>query len=245
MGHRILVLSYRDMHHPEMGGAEIIMYEIYRRLHAQGNPVTFLTCLFPGCEPRAVLDGMEILRIGNVYNFNFAVGNYYRRRLRGRGFSVLVEDLNKLPFYSPCFQKEAPVLVNVPHLFGTTVFSQAAFPLALYVYLQERTIPRVYRGCEFQVLSESTREDLRRRGIPSDRLHVVRSGIDHGYYVPPPGGRSEPPGPVLLYLGRLKKYKCIEFAPSTTSRRLTLPISTRRRPRRCRTATSASSRWRS
>ncbi len=47
-----------------------------------------------------------------------------------------------------------PTLVNVPHLFGTTVFQQAPFPLALYVYLQERTVPRVYRGCRFQVLSD-------------------------------------------------------------------------------------------
>jgi glycosyltransferase involved in cell wall biosynthesis len=99
---------------------------------------------------------------------------------------------------------------SIPHLFGKTIFTQAAWPLAAYVYLQERTIPRLYRGCEFQVLSESTREDLLGRGIPAERLHVIRSGIDHGYYQPPPGGRATPPGPVLLYLGRLKKYKCIE-----------------------------------
>ena len=66
----------------------------------------------------------------------------------------------------------------------------AAFPLALYVYLQEKTIPRVYRNCDFQVLSDSTRDDLMRRGIPDPRIHVVRSGIDHSYYVPPPGGRG-------------------------------------------------------
>ena len=208
---KILILSYRDMQHPEMGGAEIIIHEIYRRLRAAGHQITFLTCRFPGCTPRAEIDGMEVIRIGNLYNFNFEVGRYFRKHLRGAGYTVLVEDLNKLPFYGPAFQKELPVLVNIPHLFGTTVFSQAAFPLALYVYLQERTIPRIYRGCDFQVLSDSTGEDLGRRGIPRERIHVVRSGIDHGYYTPPPGGHAQPPRPVLLYLGRLKKYKCIEF----------------------------------
>jgi glycosyltransferase involved in cell wall biosynthesis len=210
MPESILVLSYRDMGHPEMGGAEIIMYEVYRRLRAAGHGVTFLTCRFPGSARAESLDGMEILRTGNLYNFNFAVGSYYRRHLRDRRFTVVVEDLNKIPFYSPLFQREVPVLVNVPHLFGTTVFSQAPWPLALYVYLQEQTIPKVYGECDFQVLSDSTRDDLHARGIPGERLHVIRSGIDHGYYVPPAGGRPVPPGPVLLYLGRLKRYKCIE-----------------------------------
>jgi len=211
MPERILILSYRDLRHPEMGGAEIIIHEVYRRLHAAGHPVTFLTCRFAGGKERDEIDGMEVIRIGNLYNFNFAVGSYYRKHLAGRGYTVIVEDLNKLPFYSPSFQRDAPVLVNIPHLFGTTVFRQAAFPLALYVYLQERLIPRVYRECLYQVLSDSTRDDLIARGIPAGSIAVIRSGIDHGFYRPPAHGHAAPPPPVLLYLGRLKKYKCIEY----------------------------------
>jgi glycosyltransferase involved in cell wall biosynthesis len=210
MNEKILLLSYRDLRHPEMGGAEIIIHEVYRRLQAEGHQVTFLTCRFPGGAERESLDGMEIIRIGNLYNFNFAVGPYYRKHLRSRGYTVMVEDLNKLPFYGPAFQREVPVLVNVPHLFGTTVFSQAAFPLALYVWLQEQFVPAVYRESEFQVLSDSTRDDLRRRGLAAERIHVIRSGIDHGYYQPPADDHALPPKPVLIYLGRLKKYKCIE-----------------------------------
>ena len=210
MSEKILILSYRDLRHPEMGGAEIIIHEIYRRLHAAGHPVTFLTCRFPGGADRDEIDGMEVLRIGNLYNFNFAVGAYYRKHLRRAGYTVLVEDLNKLPFYGPAFQREAPVLVNIPHLFGTTVFQQAFFPLAAYVYFQERFIPRVYRDCFFQVLSDSTREDLIKRGMDAPSVEVIRSGIDHGYYHPPAERATTPP-PVLLYLGRLKKYKCIEY----------------------------------
>lgn len=219
MPEKILLLSYRDLRHPEMGGAEIIIHEIYRRLHAAGHQVTFLTCRFPGGAARDEIDGMEVIRIGNLYNFNFEVGRYYRRHLRDRGFTVLVEDLNKLPFYGPAFQKSVPVLVNIPHLFGTTVFQQAPLPLAMYVYLQEQFIPPVYRRCFFQVLSDSTREDLRRRGLPEDDLAVIRSGIDHGYFRPPDGGRAPSPAPILLYLGRLKKYKCIEH-PIRVLRRL-------------------------
>ena len=205
---RILIVSYRDLRHPEQGGAEVIIHEVYRRLRERGHEVTFLTSRFPGGADRDEIDGMAVHRIGNLYNFNFQTSRYIRKEFADK-VDVVVEDLNKLPFYTPALTR-LPVLVNVPHLFGTTVFQQAAFPLAAYVYLQERLIPRVYRNCEFQVLSESTRRDLESRGIPKDQLHVIRTGIDHDFYRPAERNGSQP-GPYLLYLGRLKKYKCIEY----------------------------------
>ncbi|MEZ4653464.1 MAG: glycosyltransferase family 4 protein [Candidatus Eisenbacteria bacterium] len=204
---RILLLSYRDLEHPEQGGAEVIIHQIYQRLQERGHPVTFLTCRFAGGAERTEIDGMEVIRVGNLYNFNFLAPWYARRHLQDR-IDVVVEDLNKLPFYSPLFLQR-PVLVNIPHLFGTTVFQQAAFPLASYVYAQEKTIPHVYRDCEFQVLSDSTGEDLQRRHIDPGQIHVIRSGIDHRFYRPPSENGQR--GKVLLYLGRLKKYKCIEY----------------------------------
>jgi glycosyltransferase involved in cell wall biosynthesis len=77
------------------------------------------------------------------------------------------------------------------------------------VYLSEKLIPRVYGAVRFAVLSESTRGDLVRRGIAPENLRVIRSGIDHRFYVPP--APSGPPAPVMTYLGRLKKYKRIEY----------------------------------
>ncbi len=77
------------------------------------------------------------------------------------------------------------------------------------VWLSERAIPSVYRSAPFAVLSESTRDDLAARGIPREHLRVIRSGIDHELYTP--RGQREPPRPVMTYLGRLKKYKRIEY----------------------------------
>ncbi|MDM7916652.1 MAG: glycosyltransferase family 4 protein [Candidatus Eisenbacteria bacterium] len=207
---RILIISYRDLRHPEMGGAEVILYEIYRRLQARGHSITFLAGAWPGGPLEDEIDGMRVLRAGNLYNFNWIVPQVWKR-IRGEGYDVIVEDLNKIPFYGPSFQHEVPVLANVPHLFGTTVFRETPWPFALYVYLHEQLIPAVYRRCRFQVLSNTTRDDLIRRGIRADQIHVIRSGIDHSFYQPPNRDGSGPPPPVLLYLGRLKKYKGIDL----------------------------------
>jgi len=79
---------------------------------------------------------------------------YFKKHLEP-GFDLVVEDINKIPFFMPRHTR-VPVLAVVPHLFGTTVFEQAAFPIAAYVYLYERFIPKVYRNCRFSVLSETT-----------------------------------------------------------------------------------------
>ena len=208
MGLSILIVSYRDIRHPEMGGAEVILHQVYRRLAARGHRVTLLAGAWPGCEKSDRIDGMEVIRAGSTYTFNWIVPRMWRC-LKQRGFDLIVEDLNKIPFFSPSFQKDVPVLANVPHLFGTTVFREASWPIGLYVYLHERFIPASYRRCRFQVLSDSTRDDLIARGIPDGHVHVVRCGIDHERYVPPE--RTGAPAPVILYLGRLKKYKGIEF----------------------------------
>jgi glycosyltransferase involved in cell wall biosynthesis len=204
----ILVVSYRDIRHPEMGGAEVIIHEIYRRLVAKGHRVTFLTGAWHGAPREETIDGMSVLRCGSTYTFNWAVPGMWKK-LRGRGFDLIVEDLNKIPFFGPWYQREVPVLANVPHLFGTTVFREASLPIGLYVYLHERFIPACYRGSRFQVLSNTTRDDLIGRGISPERIHVIRCGIDHGTYIPPV--REGTPEPVILYLGRLKKYKGIEL----------------------------------
>jgi glycosyltransferase involved in cell wall biosynthesis len=204
------VVSYRDIRHPEFGGAEVIIYEIFRRLADAGHRVSFITGHWRGAPRTDEIEGMRIFRGGNQYNFNFLAPRMLKEIMADEAVDLVAEDINKIPFFTPLFQRRAPVLGIVPHLFGTTVFQQAPFPLALYVYFYERFIPLVYRRCCFSVLSNTTLEDLAGRGIPRERLHLIRAGIDHDYYrLPERNGKV--PGPVILYLGRLKKYKRIDL----------------------------------
>ena len=68
---RLLVVNWQDRENPLAGGAEIHLHEIFGRLAAQGNQVTLLCGGWPGCPPRATLDGMEVLRVGTRYTFPF------------------------------------------------------------------------------------------------------------------------------------------------------------------------------
>jgi glycosyltransferase involved in cell wall biosynthesis len=210
MPSHLVVLSYRDMQHPEAGGAEVIMHEVFRRLRRHVPRITFVTSGFPDGEPRATYDDLDIHRVGNKFNFNFAGPAHVKRLAREHPVDAVIEDINKIPFFSPLVLRGIPVVGVVPHLFGTTVFREAPWPIAAYVYLYERLIPLVYRHTHFSVLSTTTRDDLVARGISPDRIHVIYAGIDLQAYPLRPGGHV-PPGPVVTYLGRIKRYKGIDL----------------------------------
>jgi glycosyltransferase involved in cell wall biosynthesis len=205
---KVLAFNWRDVGHPEAGGAEIHLHEILRRFVAAGHAVTWLTSGFPGGAPQTTIDGMEILRRGRWFDANWALRRAYTHDLRGRSFDLVIEDINKLPFFTPSFVRE-PVLALVPHLFGTAVFAEAAWPLATYVYLHELWIPRVYRRVDFMAISESTRADLVSRGLPPAQVHVVPVGVDHDTFAFDPQVLKHPT-PVILHLGRIRQYKGIQ-----------------------------------
>jgi glycosyltransferase involved in cell wall biosynthesis len=74
----------------------------------------------------------------------------------------------------------------------------------------ENLIPWVYRGRRFVVISESTRDDLVRRGIPADRIDVVHCGLDHDLYRPDPAVRKSE-RPTIVFVGRLRRYKGLDW----------------------------------
>jgi glycosyltransferase involved in cell wall biosynthesis len=200
---KILVVNWQDRENPLAGGAEIHLHEIFGRLAARGHSVRLLCGGWPDCPPTAMLDRIEVLRVGTRHTFPFYARRHYRGHLDGWP-DVLVEDINKVPLYTPRWGAAATVAL-VPHLFGSTVFQELAIPLAAAVWTAERPLGRSYRHVPFEAISESTADDLVHRGITRSSIEVIYPGIDTVGYTPNAAARS--PTPVFSYLGRLKKYK--------------------------------------
>jgi glycosyltransferase involved in cell wall biosynthesis len=204
----LLVVNWNDLKNPYAGGAEVHLEELLRRLVQRGHEVTLLCSGWPGCEREEVVEGVHIVRRGNRYNFNLVVPFHLRSLARQSHYDLLIEDINKIPFYTPLYLK-MPRLVVIPHLFATTVFHEINFILGAYIYVAERPLVSVYRGSRFNVISESTADDIAARGIPRERLSIIHCGIDRSVYCPDPTV-SKYEQPTILYLGRIKKYKSIQ-----------------------------------
>jgi len=234
---RILVLNWRCVRNPLAGGAEIYFQEVFRRLVSRGHEVTLLAERFAGSTREETVDGIRVIRTGGKWTFNFAAARRAGRLADELDCDIVVDDLNKIPFYSPWHMKK-PVLAILMHLFRGSIFREALPPFAAYVWLAESILPWAYRRCRFAVLSESSKKDVVRLGIPSARIDVIPPGTDFdrfrpgeeqprmntdrrggkeepnrevsevsGHAVPPSLRPSIPHPPVLLHVGRLKRYK--------------------------------------
>lgn len=205
---RILVLNWQDHEHPQGGGAELHLRETFSRIVASGHQVSLLCSGWQGAPPRATLDGIDVHRVGSRHTFPFLARGYYARTLASLSFDVVVEDLNKIPLFSPLWGA-SKVIALVHHLFGSTVFREAPAPLAIAVWLAERPLGSLYQGIPFQAVSESTADDLVVRGIPRESIRVIYNGVDSVRLTPNFVERA--PEPLFVYLGRLKKYKSVDI----------------------------------
>ena len=204
---RILVLTWQDSANPQAGGAELHLQEIFSRIVARGHRVDLLCSGWANVPARANLDGIDIYRVGTRHTYPFLAKRYYTRHLEQNDYDVLIEDLNKVPLYTPLWETRKLVAL-VHHLFGGTVFREASPPLAAAVWLSERPLGLLYRDVPFQAVSKSTADDLVSRGIPRSSIRVIYNGVDSQRLTPDPSERSAKP--VFVYLGRLKKYKRVD-----------------------------------
>ena len=161
------------------------------------------------CASMEMVQGIAVRRYGGRHTFALHGRGAVRRALAAERYDVVVEDINKLPLFLASVTR-LPFFVIVPHLFGTTAFLEASWPVASVVWLAELPIPAMYRRASFQAISESTRDDLVARGVAKQAIRVVYPGVDTSLYTPDPTARA--PTPTFLYVGRLKRYKGIDVA---------------------------------
>ncbi|MFL5500515.1 MAG: glycosyltransferase family 4 protein [Gemmatimonadaceae bacterium] len=205
---RILVLNWQDVTNPQAGGAELHLQEIFSRIVARGHSVDLLCSSYAGAAERTAIGGIQVYRFGSRHTYPFVARGYYRRHLARNGYDVVIEDLNKIPLYTPLWSLKRLVVV-VHHLFGSTAFREALPPLAAAVWLSEQPIGVIYRSVPFEAVSVSTADDLVARGISRESIRVIYNGVDSARLTPNPAERSD--RPLFVYLGRLKKYKRVDI----------------------------------
>jgi glycosyltransferase involved in cell wall biosynthesis len=203
---RVLILNERDPHHPKAGGAETHVYEIFGRLAEWGWDVTHFASGYAGGAAVEQVSGVRVERLGGLARYYPRALLKTARETRRDRFDVVVECLNKVPYYSPAYSA-VPVLALCHHLFGEVAFQQVPWPVAATVWLSERMIPPLYRRRPFIAISESSRADLIARGLPPDGITVSHPGIDRPDFEV---AIEKLRGPKVVYVGRLEVYKKVD-----------------------------------
>lgn len=209
----ILIFNWRDITHPQAGGAEKYIHEIGKRL-AKEHEVTLWCGKYEGCKEVEEIDGIRIIRNGSKIRigvFDPAIyllaGLDYLSKLRKERFDVVIESMSGSPFFTPLFSKE-PKIAILHHVNKGMLFREVSFPAALISYFGERAIPVLYKNIRFITVSESSRQGLINLGISPTKISIVYNGVDSS---PFSKNYEKSDYPHIMYFGRLKRYKRLDL----------------------------------
>jgi glycosyltransferase involved in cell wall biosynthesis len=202
----VLILNWRDLDHPQSGGAEVLTHGHARRLVERGHRVTMFVGAAEGAPGEEVVDGVRIVRRGGPVTTRAHALRWYRRHARMNGrFDVVVEEVNTLPYFFSRLTG-APALLWIHQLAREVWWHEAPWPLAPLGYALERTYLRLYRSLPAVVLSQSTKSDLLSLGFREESVAVVRPAIDLPEAQP---HVDRQPG-LLVYVGRVAPSKRVD-----------------------------------
>jgi glycosyltransferase involved in cell wall biosynthesis len=219
-GRHVLVLNWRDVRHPQAGGAEQYMHEIARRWVAAGVRVTWYAARPEGLSRREVVDGIEIVRCGGELTLYPRV---LARLARTRGrFDAIVDCQNGIPFFSPLVAGDLPVLQVLHHVHQDQFATRFPAPIAaLGRFLEGRAARRVYGERTVAAVSPSTRRELRKRLGFRGPVAIVPNGSAplpaprvqrHGAFgaAAPEAGIERAAAPTVAVVSRLVPHKRVD-----------------------------------
>jgi glycosyltransferase involved in cell wall biosynthesis len=204
---RLLVFNWRDPWHPEAGGAEVMLHQHVKNWVRQGHEITLYTAHYADAPREEIRDGMRIVRRGGRFTVYLWAPVLYVLRYR-RETDMVLDIENGIPFFTPLYSRK-PRLCLVHHVHHDQFLSEFGQVLGRLGRFMECTLmPLIYRRTRFAAVSESTRQELIRIGIPSARCRVVHNGLDHSAYC---RVVKRSASPRLLYVGRLKRHKRVDL----------------------------------
>jgi len=207
VGKHVVFLSWRDTSNPEGGGAERYLEKMAVGLVERGCTVTVFCAAHAAAPLDEMVDGVRFVRRGSKVSVYLQGMRALRRGELGEP-DVVVDVQNGLPFFTRLVTR-APVVVLVHHVHREqwpVVYPGLTGKVGWWI--ERRLAPRLYRRCQYVVVSRATRAELRGLGVRGPRVAVVHNGTDPYVQVDP--GKS--PTPLVAVVGRLVPHKQVEHA---------------------------------
>ncbi len=175
---KIVWFSWKDIRHPQAGGAELLSWQIMRRLAKDGHDVRLITARYNGAAAQENIEGVEIYRTGGRYSVYLKSRALYKKTMSGWP-ELVIDEMNTLPFFAAFYTNSRSVLLTY-QLARSVWFYQLVFPFSLAGFLIEPIYLRILAAKYPLVIteSESTRQDLTHYGFDKNKVHIFRAGIE-------------------------------------------------------------------
>lgn len=206
---RILFLASRDWLDPNACGGDFCTTDYARVLAGQGHDVTLLAARYSGAAREGMLDGVRVIRPSGIFFLALWAAAYY---LRHRGeFDIVYEEgmaSVRLPFLAPLYVRKP--LVSMWYQINAPIFAeQYSRPVAWLLTWAERFVLAVHSGCAMLTLSAERKEEIVAAGFDADQVEVLPPLMLDSR---PPGTPDEVRHPLVVWLGKIRRYKCPHHA---------------------------------
>lgn len=155
---KILMLAWRDMKHPDKGGAEIVTDIYLSGLSKLGHKVTLFTARYNNSKEKEEFNGYTIIRKGkkllaHYYGFKFAKNNQ-------KDFDIIIDQVNTIPFFTPLAIRKEKRIAFFHQLCREIWFYEKPFPISIIGYLAESIYLKLYKNTKTFTVSNSSKQDL-------------------------------------------------------------------------------------
>jgi len=201
---KILIFNLRDIKNPSAGGAEVFTHEIAKHWVKNGNAVTLVSSNFSGGLSNELIDGVNIIRLGNIFSVFWKAREYYEKVLHGN-YDIVIDEYTLKPFLSPSYVTEKVVFLI--HEMAKEKYFYTLPPVIshIFYYFLEPKWVGMYKDIPTITVSNSTKEDLVRLGFKD--IRIVPEGIGFKPIEKIPTKEEQP---TLLFVGLLKKVNLVD-----------------------------------
>ena len=173
---KIAVLNFRNIGHPDKGGAEIFLENLCAEWLSLGHEISFFSPKHPLAEKKKYNKKINYFEIGNRITTYFLI----RKTLLRLEFDLVIDSVNVRGFNTPNINwrsNNPPKVLAIIHQTAEDIWdSQTRFPLNWIgkKYLEPYWL-RVYRNVKVVTVSESSKKSLERFGLQN--IEVINPGI--------------------------------------------------------------------
>lgn len=197
----IVIFNWKDIKHPQVGGAEIIVYELAKRLVAGGHRVTWFCRSFTGGAAEETMDGIRVVRRGNLLTMYVLAPLFYWRLSPPP--DVVIDVSNTIYWQTPLWATRSKKVAYLNQLAQDVFFYEFPLVVSRLGMFLEKIQYVTYKRTPFACYAHSTKADLISVGIPRQNIQTFSLGVDHSRYSPGPKSAT----PLFICVNRLVKMK--------------------------------------
>ena len=194
---RILIYNWKDLVHPNAGGAEVYTEGFARELAKKGHTVTLFVSAVADHPADEVVEGVRMVRRGSRLGVYREARRFWKTEGEGN-FDVVIDEVNTRPFLTPRYIRSTPVVALMHQLARDIWQYEVSAPVGLVGrYIMEPWWLRSYR--KVRVMTDS----------PSSAESFVPYGISRAYPLPIGAAPIDVPAvekearPTIIFLARL------------------------------------------